>query len=185
MNGMEPENDLNRFPVIQTENIPQVFDVSFQKGTYQCPCPFTGCPVSLQTWNGLRNHFNQHHWGESLRILEEHPTLFPKCEKGGSQIPPCRLGNRHYESDKFWIGDGQYIRQLTLQHRFKSSQVSISMKSEPLGPAASFPYLVRTVAYNNSDWVVVRRRWGVMGTVVTKTGATVQERGVIYKAILQ
>ena len=39
MNGMEPENDLNRFPVIQTENIPQVFDVSFHKGTYQCPCP--------------------------------------------------------------------------------------------------------------------------------------------------
>ena len=59
--------------------------------------------------------------------------------------------------------------------------MSISVKSEPLKPAAAFPYLGSTVTYNNSDWAELHknlrkawRRWGVVGKVVTKTGATIR-----------
>ena len=35
---------------------------------------------------------------------------------------------------------------------FEASQVTISVNTEPLKPAMVLPYLVRTVAFNNSDW---------------------------------
>ena len=57
----------------------------------------------------------------------------------------------------------------------------ISVNVEPLDQAADFPYLDRTVTYNNSTWAALYqnirkawRRWGVVGKVVTKTGSTVQ-----------
>ena len=70
--------------------------------------------------------------------------------------------------------------------------MSIGVNSEPLEPATAFPYLGRTVAYNNSNWAALyhnlwkaRRRWGVVGKVVTKTGATVRAQGILYKSIIQ
>ena len=100
MHGTEPYIDWNRLPVSQTEYIPQVFEIGFPKGTSQCPCPFPGCPWLSWNCNGLRNHFNCQYWGESLRVLEEHPTLFLKCERCGSQVPPWSLRNQNYESNK-------------------------------------------------------------------------------------
>ena len=41
---------------------------------------------------------------------------------------------------------------MTLQHCFEAIRVLIKVYSEPLEPAAAFPYLVCMVAYNNSDW---------------------------------
>ena len=98
--GTDPEIDCNRLLVSHTEHIPRVFEISFWKGTSQCPCPFSVCPGSSQTWNGLRNNFNRHNWRDRLRILEEHPTLFPKCERCGSQVPPWCLGNWNYDSNR-------------------------------------------------------------------------------------
>ena len=43
MYGTEPKIDWNRFPVIQTEQIPQVFNASFPKGTSHFLCPLPGC----------------------------------------------------------------------------------------------------------------------------------------------
>ena len=50
----------------------------------------------------------------------------------------------------------------------------------------------RTIAYNNSDWVVVYlnlrkswRRWGITVRVLERTGAMVQSRGEIYKEMVQ
>ena len=55
-----------------------------------------------------------------------------------------------------------------------------------------FAYLGHTVAYNNSNWTELdqnhwnaRRRWAMVGKVVTKTEATVREQGVIYKDFAQ
>ena len=44
MHGKEPETDWNRLTISRTERIPQVFDVSFLNGVYQCQRPFHGCP---------------------------------------------------------------------------------------------------------------------------------------------
>ena len=49
--------DWNQLLVSQIEHILQVFDVSFQKGTSQLSCHFTGCPGFSRTWNGPRNRF--------------------------------------------------------------------------------------------------------------------------------
>ena len=66
----------------------------------------------------------------------------------------------------------------------------ISVNAEPMNLASEFPYLGCTVAYNNSNWVALYqnlskawRRWGMMGKVVTNTGATVQERGMFYEVV--
>ena len=77
--------------------------------------PFTGCPGSSRTWNGLQKHFNRQHWGDSLQILEDHPTPFPKYKRCGSQVPPWRLGKRHYESDKCRIGEERHSRPTLLR----------------------------------------------------------------------
>ena len=70
--------------------------------------------------------------------------------------------------------------------------MSISVNTNPLESAADFTYMVRTVAYKNSDWLALyqnlrkaRRRWGMVGKVVTKMGATTQELGMLYNETLQ
>ena len=66
------------------------------------------------------------------------------------------------------------------------------MNYEPLEPVAAFPYLGRMDAYNNSNWVDLyqniwkaRRWWVMVGKLVSKTGATFQARGILYKTVVQ
>ena len=66
------------------------------------------------------------------------------------------------------------------------------MNADILDPVAAFPYLGCTVAYNNSDWAALyqnlwmaRRRWRMLGKMVTEAGSTVWERGMLYKAVVQ
>ena len=132
-----------------------LFDVSFPKGMSQCLCPFTGCPGFLQTRNGLQNYFVRQYLGDSLRILEDHPTPFPRCERCGRQVPLWRLRNRHYESDKFQIGEKYRIRGATLKHCSEARQVEIRLNTDHLEPVAAFPYLVCTVSYNNINWAAL------------------------------
>ena len=56
----------------------------------------------------------------------------------------------------------------------------------------AFPYLGRTIIYDNSKYVAVyqnlrkaQMRWGMIVRVLAKTGATVRARGVMYKAVFQ
>ena len=70
MHGMDPTVDWSWLPVSQTENQPQVCNVSFLQSTKQYPCTFHGCPESSHTWNGLRSHFNRQYWVDGTRILE-------------------------------------------------------------------------------------------------------------------
>ena len=146
MHGTDTEIDWNQLPVSQTEQIPKVSDVSFPEGTSQCKLPFSGRPGSSRTWNGLRNYLNRQHCWDSLRILEDQPTLFPKCKKCGSQVPYWRLSNRQYESDKCRLGEERRSRRTVPKHCFKARWVLISVNSEPLDLVASFLYLGRTVA---------------------------------------
>ena len=63
---------------------------------------------------------------------------------------------------------------------------------EPLEPAAAFPYLGRTVTFNNSNWVELyqkpykaQRQWEMAEKVLTRMGVTVRMRAMIYKAMVQ
>ena len=62
---------------------------------------------------------------------------------------------------------------------------------EPLELVYAFPCLIRTIAYNNSNWEAVyhnlrkdRQRCGVISKVLAKTEVTVQARGIIFKAVV-
>ena len=64
--------------------------------------------------------------------------------------------------------------------------------AEALPISDFFPYLGRTIAYNNSNWEAVyqnlwkaRRLWGMLARLIEKTRATVQSMGVVYKALVQ
>ena len=66
------------------------------------------------------------------------------------------------------------------------------MNADPLGPAAAFPYLVQIFAFNNSYWASLyqnlrkaQRCWGVVAKLLTKTGATVQLREMLYRVVVQ
>ena len=66
------------------------------------------------------------------------------------------------------------------------------INTEALPLSEDFPYLGRKISYNNIDWMEVYqnlrkawRRWGMIDKVLVKTGATVQARGVVYKALDQ
>ena len=62
----------------------------------------------------------------------------------------------------------------------------------PLESTENFPYLGRTVAFDNRDWTEMyenlrkaQKRWVVVAKVLTKTGATVRAQEIIYKVVLQ
>ena len=66
------------------------------------------------------------------------------------------------------------------------------INTEPLTPLESFPYLGRTIALNNSDWLAVfqnlnkaRRWWGMILRVLTKTEAMVCACGRMSKVLAQ
>ena len=70
--------------------------------------------------------------------------------------------------------------------------VSIWVNAESLEPADAFPYHVRTIEYNNSNWEAVyhnlrkdNRRWGVISKLLTKTVAMVRACSMPYKLMTQ
>ena len=139
IHGKEMVIDWNRLLVSQTEDLPQVYDVSFPKGTTQCPYPFPICPRSSRTYNGIWNHFNWKHWGDNIRIMEEHPPPFTKCDHFRSQVPPWSLNNSHYESQNCWIGEARQSCKENLQNCFEASWVSIKVNAETIDHVNAFP----------------------------------------------
>ena len=78
-----------------------------------------------------------------------------------------------------------------LQHCFEAIQVSISVNADPLDMAMIFSYLVRTVAYKNSEWAALyqniwkaRRQLDMVGKVLLNIGATVWAGDMLYKAVV-
>ena len=70
--------------------------------------------------------------------------------------------------------------------------MSIQINLYPLETMAAFPYLGRTVSFNNRDWAVLyvnlrkaQQWWGVGVKVLIKTRATVQAWEMIYKVVFQ
>ena len=62
----------------------------------------------------------------------------------------------------------------------------INVETLPLSD--TLPYLGRIIAYNNINWSTVYknlRRWGMLARVLENTGAIVQARGAMYKAVEQ
>ena len=101
MHRTESVIDWSWLTFIQTVYQHQVYDISLPRMTNHCPCPLYGCPESSLTWNVLRSHFNIQHWGDWIRILEEHPKTLPRCKKCGIQVPTGRLSNLQYMSENF------------------------------------------------------------------------------------
>ena len=93
--------------------------------------------------------------GDRIRILEKQLKTLPRCERCGSQVPEGRLDNRNYASEKYNQGEERSIRLENFQRCFESSMVSFQIKAYTLPPLEAFPYVGRTIAYNNSDWAVV------------------------------
>ena len=123
-------------------------------------------------------------------MLEEHLNPLPKCKHCGSQVPAGRLNTRHYASENCKQGEERRLRCKTLQSCFESSRVSFQFNAEDLPSSEAFPYLGRTIAYNNSDWSAVyqnlrisQRGWRVIVRVLVKTGATARARGMMYKSV--
>ena len=76
------------------------------------------------------------------------------------------------------------LRRNTLQRCFKASRVLFQINAETLTPLEAFPYLGRTIAYNNSYWAALYlnilkacRRWGMIARVLESMGTTVQAWG--------
>ena len=130
---------------------PYTYDsVRFPRTTKKCPFPFLGCPGSSCMRNGLHYHFNRQHWGDCIRILEEHPKPLPRCERCGSQVSAGRLSKCHYKLEKYKKGEEKRLRCKTQQLCFETSRVLLNINAKNLPSLETFPYLGRTIAYNNS-----------------------------------
>ena len=80
----------------------------------------------------------------------------------------------------------------TLQPCFEASRFSLHINSKTLPLSEEFPYLGRTISYNNKYWALVylnlrksQRLWGMISRVLEMTGAKVRYRGEMYKAVAQ
>ena len=119
-----------------------MYEVILLTNMHSRQCPFPGCPVLSRSRSGLQNYFSRLHWGESILILEEHPTTFPHCERCKLQVPPCLLKNCHYNTEACRQGQELQRRQETLQQCFGENQVAIKVNLNPLEEKIAFPYLV-------------------------------------------
>ena len=91
--------DWNRLPVSQMGHHPQVYYMSFPREKNGDPEPFPDAQVPLAPVLACEIISASSTGGGGIRILEEHPTPFPKCERCGIQVPQWRLNDRHYESE--------------------------------------------------------------------------------------
>ena len=64
------------------------------------------------------------------------------------------------------------------------------INTKTLPSSEAFPYLGRTIAYNNINWEEVClnlkkvwMRWAMISRVLERTGATVRSQGAMYKAV--
>ena len=78
----------------------------------------------------------------------------------------------------------------TLPASKKCSRVYLRINGEAIEPINALHYLGHTITYNNSDWEAVYRNlqkaWryqGMISKMLTKTVATVQSLGMLYKAV--
>ena len=150
------------------------------------PSPASQVPLGLGTSSGIistgsTGHIASESWRNTLTLYLSVTAADP---------PPCRLNSCHYELEKCWIGEAIRIWRETLQHCFEASKVSVWVNTEQLEPADDFTYLGHTIAYNNIDWAAVyhnlrkdQKRWRIIYKVLTKTGAMVQTRGMLYKSL--
>ena len=125
-------------------------------------------------------------------ITEEHPKPLPRCKICGIQVPYGRLNNCHYTLEKCKQGEERRLRRETLQRFFEKIRVSFHIKVDTLPLLEAFPYLERTILYNNSDWAEVYlnlrrawRRWSIIERVLERMISTVRARGAMYKAVAQ
>ena len=64
--------------------------------------------------------------------------------------------------------------------------MEIRVNLNPLEATTAFPYLGRTIRYNNSDWVALySRSWGLVAKVLGKIGSPIKAQAMIYKALVQ
>ena len=103
-----------------------------------------------------------------------------------------RLNTLHYASEKCKRGEERRIIRNTLHHYFKEIQVLFQINAETLPPLEDFPYLGRTIAYNNRDWAAVyqnmkksRMRWEMVSRLLESTGAMVWAQRAMYKVVVQ
>ena len=62
------------------------------------------------------------------------------------------MNTRNYASENCKQGEEGWIRREILQGFFESSTVLFRINANTLPILEAFPYLGRTIAYNNSDW---------------------------------
>ena len=76
------------------------------------------------------------------------------------------MNTRNIASENCKQGEEQHLQCKTLHRYFEASRVLIQINTEALSLPEAFPYLRRTISYNNSDWTEVyqnmrkvRRQW--------------------------
>ena len=70
--------------------------------------------------------------------------------------------------------------------------MAIRVNLNPLKATALFPYLGRTVTYNNSDWVALyinlqksQRIWRIFSKVLGQIGALIKAQQIMYEVLVQ
>ena len=69
--------------------------------------------------------------------------------------------------------------------------MTIKINLNPLDSDVTFPYLGRTIAYNNSNWSSLyqnlskaQSRQGMVSGMLVKVGVTMRARALFYKAVV-
>ena len=68
LHGTETLIDWDWLTLIQTENLPLVYEARFLFTMQLCQFPFPGCNGTSWSMSGLKNHFSRLHWGDSILI---------------------------------------------------------------------------------------------------------------------
>ena len=82
---------------------------------------------------------------------------FPHCERCIRKMIPWILNNRHYTLEVYRLGQEFCRLRDMLQRCFTDNQVAARVNLESLEARTAFPYLVRTVTFNNSNWASLYR----------------------------
>jgi hypothetical protein len=187
--GLDPPTYELPDNILDSHNL-HTYTVSFPRILPRKPCPVPGCTAKPTTRQALHLHFQNRHPQDSIHILEEHPTPFPKCELCGFQVS---LGSRNHQNTqmcKEGLKRKQQIDAAMQSHRAQA--VSFQACNTPLDKVDTFKYLGRYFTSTDSDWPTLyknlqkaRAKWAIIAKVLVRDNATPRVSGMFYKAVVQ
>ena len=171
---------------------PTLYRISFPNSIHKIGCPVSDCPGTATSRDNLRAHFAFRHPDDSLCILEEGATPYPKCEQCGMHVSRLAQAQGHQNTKRCQSGTARRRQRAAIAEARRAREVVFSIRGVPLDAVDIFNDLGRPLLSVDDDWPAfhrnltkARQKWGMIRRILAREGADPKVSGMFYKAVVQ